>query len=191
MKVEFLKAKKDIILHANTDAQYVLIPQGEINCEVQLTKEGISVDLIVPFSFSDNQDVKLRTTTLHVAPNTKCTVNVKGVLKDAAKFDYIGKIIISKSAQQTVSYLEDNVLVVGDKTKNYSQPILEIEADDVKASHGATTGRIDESHLYYLMSRGLSKSEAESIIVDGYLSSVLDLIVDEKVKAKALKKLNV
>ena len=63
-----------------------------------------------------------------------------------------------------------------------AKKILEIEADDVKASHGATTGRISEEQVYYLMARGLSRKEAEEIIVEGYFESLLSRIVDPKVR---------
>ena len=109
---------------------------------------------------------------------------MRGVLLDGGKSDYIGKIIIEKPAQQTSSYLDDSVLVVGEDTHNNSQPILEIEADDVKASHGATTGRVDDMQVYYLKSRGFNELEAKNLIVEGFLRATLSRIQDEKVRSK-------
>ena len=98
----------------------------------------------------------------------------------------MGKIIIAKKAFQTNSYLNNKTLVIGEGTKNITRPILEIEADDVKASHGSTTGRVREDDVYYLTSRGLTKKEAEEVIVEGFFESVVAKIeagvVREKVR---------
>ncbi|KKS59963.1 MAG: SufBD protein [candidate division WWE3 bacterium GW2011_GWF2_42_42] len=98
----------------------------------------------------------------------------------------MGKIIIAKKAFQTNSYLNNKTLVIGEGTKNITRPILEIEADDVKASHGATTGRVRESDVYYLRSRGLTKKEAEEIIVEGFFESLVAKIEDGDVREKVL-----
>jgi len=78
--------------------------------------------------------------------------------------------------------LNDKVLVVGERTKNNSQPILVIDADDVSASHSASTGRIDADEVYYLQSRGLSKKEAERVVVEGFFDQQLNDIKDKKVR---------
>jgi Fe-S cluster assembly protein SufD len=98
----------------------------------------------------------------------------------------VGKIIIAKKAFQTNSYLNNKTLVIGEGTKNVTRPILEIEADDVKASHGATTGRVRVDDVYYLTSRGLTKKEAEEIIVEGFFESLVAKIEDEDVREKVL-----
>jgi Fe-S cluster assembly protein SufD len=102
---------------------------------------------------------------------------IKGVLDDSASSSYIGKILIAKAGQQTASFLSHNVLVIGNKTSNNSQPILEIDADDVKASHGATTGRIDRQ-LYYLATRGLDTVTAKNLIIKGFFEAEMHNIKD-------------
>ncbi|OGC63195.1 hypothetical protein A2264_00690 [candidate division WWE3 bacterium RIFOXYA2_FULL_46_9] len=72
-------------------------------------------------------------------------------------------------------------MVVGENTKSHSQPILQIDANDVRASHGATTGRIDEEQVYYLTSRGLSAEDAQNLIIKGFLGTLLDMVKDEKI----------
>lgn len=191
MKTEFVKLTEDTRISVAEDTQYV-IDFSDLNLEdintLSLTlvfeKQGISAQIIGVYKLQGNTSVKLTTVTDHKVPNTSCITRIKGVLLDSAKSEYIGKILIEKPAQQTSSFLEDNVLLLGDGCKNGSQPILEIEADDVKASHGATTGRIDQSQIYYLASRGLNVSEAESLIVEGFFESLTKEINDAKIREK-------
>ena len=191
MKVELLKPRKNITLEPKEDTQYIVIPKDETSVDIILNKKGVTVELLALFALKDSESVSLFTKSVHKVPHTTCTVSVKGALFDSSASNYIGKIIIEKPAQQTVSYLEDNILSIGNKTKNASQPILEIEADDVKASHGATTGRIDADQIYYLMSRGLSKQDAEKVVILGFFEALLSQVQDEEVKDKVRKKLNI
>lgn len=139
--------------------------------DVEPKVEGVEVEVFAPYLVGKDQFLTFRTLSHHTVPHTSCLVTVKGVLADNAVSNYVGKIIIDKSAQQTSSYLKHNVLVTGNETKNATQPILQIEADDVKASHGATTGRVDETQVYYLMSRGLKRVEAIDLIIEGFLGN--------------------
>ena len=82
-------------------------------------------------------------------------------------------IRIPKEGQKTYSYLENHILKLGDKTLANSIPSLKIDANDVKASHGATVGQIDEEHMFYLMSRGLTEEIAKNLIIQGFLDSII------------------
>ncbi len=186
MKTELLKVNEDTVVEVTEDTQFILdLPnnKGEYSAEFMFIKEGVTAEVIGILNLKDGADVKLTTISHHKVPHTTCITNVRGVLNDGAKSDYIGKIIIAKEAQQTSSYLDDAVLVVGERTHNNSQPILMIDADDVKASHGATTGRIDENQIYYLTSRGLEREEAHKLIVTGFFESVLATIKDDNIRA--------
>lgn len=187
MKSELVKLTQNQIISVEEDTQYVLqVPEAaidkEYSVELLFEKPGVAAQIIAPYKLTGEQRFNLTTIANHKAPHTTCNTVIKGALYDHASSNYIGKIIIQKNAQQTSSYLDDAILVLGDQTKNSSQPILQIEADDVKASHGATTGRINTDQVYYLQSRGLTKDEAESFIVDGFFESLLSTITDEKVK---------
>lgn len=190
MKTVLLEPKEYLELSPTEDTQYVLIPDGVTNVDITMKKEGVSAEFLGIFSLKNKDEVELTTQSIHKVPNTSCMVNVKGALFDSAKSNYIGKIIIEKGAQQTASYLEDNVLILGDNVSNNAQPILEIEANDVKASHGATTGRIDKDQIYYLMSRGLSEKEAEETILEGFFEAVLSGIMDEEIRNECKKRLS-
>jgi len=191
MKVELLKTEKDILLKPLVDTQYVLIPSKEVSVTVEMEKEGVSSELMVPFNLSDNEQINLVTRSVHKVPNTSCFVRVRGALFDKAASDYVGKIVIEKGAQGTKSFLKDDVLSLGEKTKNHSQPILEIKANDVKASHGATTGRVGEKEVFYLMSRGLSGEEAKEVLVEGFFEALLSRISDDKIREQVKEKIYV
>lgn len=189
MQTKLLESKTQISLSPKEDIQYVLVPSGEVEVTITPQKEGTKTELLVLYSLKDKETVKILTNSVHIIPGTTCFVNVKAVLRDFSQSNYTGKIIIEKEAQQTASYLEDNVLVLGRNVKNESQPILEIEADDVKASHGATTGNIDKNQIYYLMSRGISREDAENMVVEGFFESLLDKIADGTIREKVRMKI--
>lgn len=177
-------------LSVTQDTQYVLdIAEGGYEVDLVFTTPGVTAELIGVYALKDTQSLNLTTRAIHKVPHTSCVTKLKGVLYDTSVSEYIGKIEIQKKAQHTSSFLEDNVLVLGIGTKNRSDPILEIHADDVKASHGATTGRINKDQIYYLQSRGLSKQEAEDFIVEGFFESLLTQIKDVAIRKEVQAKL--
>jgi len=198
MKTEFIKLGENTEVKVTEDTRYVLDVEvfhskktKKQSLNVIFEESGVTAEVIGAYRLLQGQQIDLHTQSVHKVPHTNCFIHIKGVLLDKSGSNYVGKIIIEKDAQQTSSYLEDNVLVIGDNTKNESQPILEIEADDVKASHGATTGRVDPSQVFYLKSRGLSEEEAKNTIVEGFFDSLLGKIDDETIRNKVKSKLNV
>ena len=122
----------------------------------------------------------LTTTTRHQALHTTANTIVRGVLFDQSTAKLDGMIKIDPDAQQTNSFLDQNIILVGDKARADAQPMLEIEANDVKASHAATVGKLEEDQLFYLMSRGISHQQAIQTLVAGFLQPVLDMIKDKQ-----------
>ncbi|OGC71654.1 hypothetical protein A2425_03045 [candidate division WWE3 bacterium RIFOXYC1_FULL_42_17] len=185
-----LEKNQNISLSPTENTQYIYLVQGgsaEVtNLELNFEKEGVACEIIVLGKMHEGQSVELTTTSRHLVPNTSCVTNYYVALENLSSSNYVGKIIIAKKAFQTNSYLNNKTLVIGEGTKNITRPILEIEADDVKASHGSTTGRVREDDVYYLTSRGLTKKEAEEVIVEGFFESVVAKIeagvVREKVR---------
>ena len=162
---------------------------GEVSLDLVFEKEGCSCHLIGMYVLNNGEQLDLKTSARHLARNTSCLQDVRGVLKDNSESKYIGSIIIEKDASQTESFLDDNVLVLGNGTKNQSDPTLEIKNNDVKASHGSTTGRINEEEIFYLSSRGLSKTESENIIVEGFFEKLLNQIEDLEVREEIFQKI--
>jgi Fe-S cluster assembly protein SufD len=176
------------------DTQFVIIDSGEktkVDFDLRLVfdRPGVSSEILGIFDLEKGKEVKISTSTKHIAPNTSCNTFIKAVLNDNSSFDCKGKIVIGKKAAQTNAFLHDNVLVAGDNTGRNSRPTLEIETNDVKASHGSTTGRVDENQLYYLKSRGLSQAEAKDLIKEGFLVGLIDKIKDKKIRENVLNKL--
>jgi len=190
MKSLLLKQNKNISISPVEDTQYVYVLPGDstgvTNLELSFEKEGVNCEIVVLGKMHEGQSIELTTTSRHLVPNTSCVTNYFVALEDSSSSNYVGKIIIAKKAFQTNSYLNNKTLVIGDGTKNTTRPILEIEADDVKASHGATTGRVRVDDVYYLTSRGLTKKEAEEIIVEGFFESLVAKIEDGDVREKVL-----
>jgi Fe-S cluster assembly protein SufD len=118
------------------------------------------------FSFNTIQD--------HNAPSTTSNINFKVVLKDESTSIYQGIIKVDKVAQKTDAFQSNKNLLLGVGAKADSIPKLEILADDVKCSHGATVGPVDREQIFYLMSRGLPAKEAEELIVGGFVRQVLE-----------------
>jgi Fe-S cluster assembly protein SufD len=127
----------------------------------------------VYFSHMD-QHMDIRTVQRHNAPNTRSRAFYKGAVKDNARAVFQGLIEVEPAAALTDAYLTNKNLILGDGARADSIPSLKIKNNDVKCSHGSTTGRINENEVFYLMTRGLSKREAEKMIIMGYFEEVLE-----------------
>ena len=112
----------------------------------------------------------------HDAPHGASHQLAKGVLDDATRGVFQGRIGVAKGAQKTDGYQMSRSLLLSDKAEADSKPELEIFADDVKCSHGSTIGRLDEGSLFYLQSRGIPRAEAESLLVRAFVEEVIDTI---------------
>lgn len=130
------------------------------------------------------EHIDFTTNMHHNVENTTNEVLVDGILRDESSSVYRGLIRIEKQAQKTWSYLQNHILKLGEKTLANSIPSLKIDANDVKASHGATVGQINDEHLFYLMARGLSRSEAEQLIIEGFFEPVIQKIPSEELREK-------
>ncbi len=150
--------------------------------EINLNGENIECNLQAA-SFlheGDNQEIKTRLN--HFAPDCKSYQKVKNVLNTNSKGVYQGKIFVKDVAQKTDAYQLSKALLLDDNSEFSSKPELEIYADDVKCSHGSTSGNVEDDSIYYLMTRGLSKKESVKILVSGFLSEIIDSIQSNSLK---------
>ncbi len=139
----------------------------------QLLGPGANSDML-GLSFGEaDQHFDHNTSQDHVAPNAKSDLLYKGALDERARSVFRGIIKVHKGAQGTDAYQTNRNLLLSEHARADSLPNLEIEADDVRCSHGATVGQLDQEHLFYLMSRGLSRTQAERLVVLGFLGEVL------------------
>jgi Fe-S cluster assembly protein SufD len=112
----------------------------------------------------------------HQAPNCRSRQLFKGVLRDGSRSSFEGKILVRQAAQKTDAFQLNNNLLMSPDAHADSKPNLEIFADDVKASHGATVGRLDEEQLFYMKSRGFSSIEAKNILIYGFCKEVIERV---------------
>ena len=113
-----MKKGEPLVIKPEHDTQYVLLFNHDAedtpySVTLVFAKEGVSAEILAIYKLAKNEKLNLTTVAQHAAPNTTCTTSIKGVLLDGGHSDYVGKILIEKKAQQTNSYLDHNVLVVG------------------------------------------------------------------------------
>jgi Fe-S cluster assembly protein SufD len=124
------------------------------------------------------QEIDQRTLQIHEVPHTASDLLYKNALDDQARTIFAGLIRVEPGAHQTDAYQKVRNLLLSDDAEANSAPGLEIEADDVRCTHGATTGQIEEEELFYLSSRGIPKAQAQRLIVHGFLKEVVDRVGD-------------
>jgi Fe-S cluster assembly protein SufD len=146
---------------------------ARVDLTAELRGPGANSDMLGLYFGEGDQHFDHNTRQDHVAPNATSDLLYKGALDGHARAVFRGIIRVHKGAQQTDAYQTNRNLLLSEHARADSLPNLEIEADDVKCSHGATVGELDPEHLFYLMSRGLPRSLAERLVVMGFLGEVL------------------
>ncbi len=149
--------------------------------EVELLGRGAESDMLGLVFAQRSQQFDYHTVQGHRAPDTRSDLLFKSALGDNAHSVYTGVIIIEKSAQRSDAYQANRNLLLSDGARADTEPMLEIEANDVRCTHGATVGPIDEEQLFYLMSRGLSPDTSARLIVEGFFEEVLEKVGDERI----------
>ncbi len=146
--------------------------------------EGSGSETVGVFFGTSGQHIDITTNAHHTVAGTTNRILAKGVMAGNGTSVYRGMIRIEKAAQKTDSYLANNILLLSEKALANSIPGLKIDANDVKASHGATVGQIDEEQVFYLMARGLPRKEAEMLIVKGFFDPAISKIRDEGMRER-------
>ncbi len=150
--------------------------KGKIRIQNDLTGPGATSRVTGAYFADGEQHLDYDTFQEHVAPNTESDFAFKGALRDSASTVWRGMIRVERDAQKTNAYQENRNLLLSPTAHADSIPGLEIMANDVRCTHGATLGRVDRDMLFYLMARGLSRAEAERLIVRGFFQDILDRI---------------
>jgi len=186
----------NIDLYKNSISENFLFSNGskflknDINCNLKEHFSSVFINGLI--DIKDSQHHEIKTLVNHLSENTKSHQLVKSVLKNNSKGVYQGKIFVAKEAQKTDGYQLSKTLLLDKNTEFDGKPELEIYADDVKCSHGSTSGNLDENSIFYLMSRGISKDESKKLLVDGFLLDVVNTITDKYAKnlIKTIMKIN-
>src|SRR5436305_5503823 len=150
--------------------------KGKVRIQNDLAGQGATSRVTGAYFTDGDQHLDYDTFQEHIAPNTTSDFAFKGALRDTSTAVWRGMIRVERDAQKTNAYQENRNLILSEKAHAVPIPGLEILANDVRCTHGATVGRVDREQLFYLMARGLSRSEAERLIVRGFFQDVLDRI---------------
>jgi len=141
--------------------------------DANLDGPGAEVTLDGLYFPHEDQHMDLRTVQVHNAPNTNSRAFYKGAVKEEGRSVFQGLIRVEHDASQTDAFLTNNNLILTDGARADSIPSLQINTDDVKCSHGSTTGKLDPLQIFYLESRGYSPEEANSMLVQGFFDEVI------------------
>jgi Fe-S cluster assembly protein SufD len=156
--------------------------KGKIRVQNDLAAQGATSRVTGAYFADGDQHLDYDTFQEHIAPNTTSDFAFKGALRDHATSVWRGMIRVEEDAQKTNAYQENRNLLLSPTAHADSIPGLEIMANDVRCTHGATVSPVNRDELFYAMARGLSRGEAERLIVRGFFSDVLDRIELEPVR---------
>ena len=146
---------------------------ARVDLNAQLLGPGANSDMLGLYFADHDQHFDMSTSQDHVAPNARSDLLYKGALDGKGRSVFRGIIKVHEQAQRTDAYQTNRNLLLSDQARADSLPNLEIEADDVRCSHGATVGQLDAEALFYIMSRGMPRARAERLVVLGFLGEVM------------------
>ena len=155
----------------------------------RLMGDGASSEMISVSVPEKNQEFDMRTLQLHEHPNTSSDLLYKNALYDQSKTTFAGMIKVEEGAHQTDAYQTCRNLLMSDKCEANSMPGLEINADQVKCSHGSTSNPVAEEELFYLMSRGIQEPVSRQLVTFGFVKDAVDRLNNDKLEEVILKKL--
>jgi Fe-S cluster assembly protein SufD len=182
-----------LVLKENEEKTIPLVWAGgskEFSIDIKLEGRGAKASLLGAFFLTNTDQVKLDVNIEHAAPDTSSDTLIKSVLTDRSQGGFYGLVKINKGAKNTNTFFREDALLLSDTAKAEAIPSLEIDENEVKAGHASTVGPVDEEQLFYLESRGITRKEANQLLVKGFLSHIYDQLTPLK-KAeleKTLKK---
>jgi len=155
---------------------------NKIDAEFDLEGENCDCNIKSALFINKDKHQEIKTKINHLVPNCKSYQKIKSVVDAEGKGVYQGKIYVKDIAQKTNAYQLSKALLLSENSEFNSKPELEIYADDVKCSHGSTSGSVDENSIHYLMTRGLSKKQAIQLLVNGFLNEIIGDIKSNSVR---------
>jgi Fe-S cluster assembly protein SufD len=151
----------------------------DIKLDVRLSGEGAEANIYGAYVCGDAERVKIAVNVHHDVPHCNSRQLFKGIAGGSSRMDFYGKIVVAQDAQRTEAYQENHNILLSDGAKVDTKPQLEIYADDVKCSHGATIGRLNEEEQFYMRSRGISLEDAKVLQMISFIAPVLENIEGE------------
>lgn len=176
-----------IKIASNSEITFIaLISQGwsELQkLQFNFEEENSTLNFVAFIIGKDKNKFPFETISHHTATHTNAYYRVRGAMFDKSEVNYTGRLNIKPTAQLTDSYLAHHTLMLSKDAKVHTIPSLEIEADDVKAGHAATIGKMDEDIIFYLESRGIDKKTGQDLLIKGFMESDLKQIPDETLRS--------
>ena len=180
---EAFDEQQNIVVERNgSETVVVVIMPGvsvDLRFNVDLVGEGAEANIYGAYICAGQEKVKIAVDMHHKVPHCNSRQLFKGIAGGTSRVDFYGKIIVAKDAQRTEAYQENHNLLLSDVAKVDTKPQLEIYADDVKCSHGATIGRLNEEEQFYMRSRGITLEDAKVLQMISFVAPVLENIEDE------------
>lgn len=176
-----------IVLQENSKLTYVLFAtegwDGTPKITFEFTGKNSELECIGLIVGTGEMNFGFETISHHLTTNTKASYRIRAAMFDRSVVDYKGNLVIPKPAQLTDTYLSHDTLLLSDYARAHTVPALEIEANDVKAGHAATIGKVDDELMFYLLSRGIEPKEAEQMLINSFFEAPLSLIPDEEIRS--------
>ena len=174
---------RNLEVNAGQKEDMVLLIMPGVSCDIRLdirlAGEGAEANVYGAYVCGGQEKVKIAVDMHHDVPYCNSRQLFKGIAGGTSKVDFYGKIIVAQDAQRTEAYQENHNILLSDGAKVDTKPQLEIYADDVKCSHGATIGRLNEDEQFYMRSRGISLEDAKVLQMISFIAPVLENITDE------------
>ena len=163
---------------AKADIVILIMPGAscDIRLDVTLAGEGAQANIYGAYVCGGEEKVKIAVDMHHNLPHCNSRQLFKGIAGGKSRVDFYGKIIVAQDAQRTEAYQENHNILLSDDAKVDTKPQLEIYADDVKCSHGATIGRLNEEEQFYMRSRGITLEDAKVLQMISFIAPVLEQI---------------
>lgn len=171
----------DVQAGQRTDMVLLVMPgvSCDVKLDVRLSGEGAEANVYGAYVCGGEEKVKIAVDMYHDLPHCNSRQLFKGIAGGTSRVDFYGKIIVAQDAQRTEAYQENHNILLTDGAKVDTKPQLEIYADDVKCSHGATIGRLNEEEQFYMRSRGISLEDAKVLQMISFIAPVLEIIQEE------------
>ena len=172
-----------IVVEGDAKVDVVLLVYPGVSCDVKLdvhlVGEGAEANIYGAYVCGGDEKVNISVDMHHNVPHCNSRQLFKGIAGGRSRVDFYGKIIVAQDAQRTEAYQENHNILLSDEAKVDTKPQLEIYADDVKCSHGAPIGRLNEEEQFYMRSRRISHEDAKVLQMISFIAPVLENIQDE------------
>ena len=183
----FVNEEVNLCIEQEADSRVKIhVINAPFSISVTQLGEGCQTEIYGLEHLHGEENVKAETHVTHAVGGGTSTQLIKFVLEDNSRGRFIGDLKIAQDAQQTEAHQTNRNLLLSETAEMRTQPQLEIYADDVKATHGASTGQLDESALFYMQQRGIDKQKARQLLVNAFMKDVLNTISDEALREQLL-----